>query len=378
MGLECNMVNLNSEILLYLEDKVEETVKTSVLEFQDVKIDGYNSNGANGYVFFGEHKVFRKRVAIKYYYFGENSHEEVMLLKNIKHDNILSIWDASIVGDGWAYFITDEIQHGTIDDYLVKHNLSIRDSLKITKGILSGLAELHKTENQLLHRDIKPANILIGDNCSPIIVDFGSVKRIELGSDHVNPSKNSILYKPPESFSDGIYNIQSDIYQVGIVMFQVFGGVLSYEFSDYFNKRELKHYQAIEDQFEKSKYIDSVMENKIIKGKLINLDKLPVYVDKQIHKIINKATHIDLEKRYSNTSEFFLDLHKLGSMPDWICENEDKFVCIYDGIDYQIRKTSKGYVFEKACKNNSWRKVIGIDYCTKIEKIFDAVHKNFK
>ena len=112
--------------------------------------------------------------------------------------------------------------------------------------------------------------------------------------------------------------------------------------------------------------------------KLINLDKLPVYVDKRIHKIIKRATHIDLEKRYSNTSEFFLDLHKLGSVPDWLCESDDKYICRYEGVNYQIRKDLKGYALKKACKNGSWRKVRGVEHAASIEEIFETAHNIFK
>lgn len=76
----------------YLET-VDDVVKNSILSLKDIEIDNYNSEGCNGYVFFGYHKVFRCRVAIKYYYYGESAHEEVSLIKHISTPNILKVWD---------------------------------------------------------------------------------------------------------------------------------------------------------------------------------------------------------------------------------------------------------------------------------------------
>lgn len=368
------MAIISDAVEKYLNSGIEDIVKESILNFRDVKFDNYNNQGCNGYIFFGEHEIFRRRVAVKFYYFGEDSHEEVMLLKNVKHNNILNIRDASIVGDGWAYFITDEICQGTIDDYLNENNISLIESLKITMAILSGLSELHRVENNLLHRDIKPANILL-ENCNPIIADFGSVKRIEKGSTFVNPSKNSLLYKPPESITDEIYTVQSDIYQVGIVMFQVFGGQISYNFTDYLNSREMNQYNNFYDDYEKSKFVDLALEKKICNGKLINFDSLPFYVSNRIKKIIRNATHLNLEKRYSNTSEFFLDLHKLGTVPDWKKSDNDNYLCKYKDAKYRVRKTPKGFVFEK--ESNTWRKVQGVDYCPS-KKLFEMIDSKLK
>ena len=370
------MGNLNDTVKDYLNSGIEDIVKESILNFRDVNFDNYNDQGCNGYVFFGEHEVFRKRVAIKFYYYGEDSHQEVMLLKNVKHKNILNIWDASTVGEGWAYFITDEICQGTIDDYLKESNISLIESLKISMGILSGLSELHNEENSLVHRDIKSANILLEEDFNPIIADFGSVKRIDKCSTFVNPSKNSMLYKPPESITDDKYTIQSDIYQVGLVMFQVFGGKLQYNFMDYLNFREVKQYNNLYDDFEKSKFVDSILEKNICKGELIKLDSMPVYVGSRIKRIIKNATHLNLEKRYSNTSEFFLDLHKLGTVPDWKKGDNDNYLCKYKDAKYRVRKASKGFVFEK--KSNTWRKVPGVDYCTSKKKLFEMIDNKLK
>lgn len=205
-------------------DTVDEAVRKSVIGLQDIEIDDYNDDGCNGYVFFGNHKVFRCRVAIKYYYYGENAHEEVSLIKHISNKYVLKVWDAHTIEDGWAYFITDEQSNGSLDNLIENANIDTETGINIICGILNGVGDLHASPNYLLHRDLKPANILISGNMLPVIADFGSIKRIPQGSDFVKASKHSALYRPPEAYEKGEYTYSSDIYQIGLLLYQVMGG----------------------------------------------------------------------------------------------------------------------------------------------------------
>ena len=58
-----------------IKEVKDESVIESIKRLEDIEIDSNNNEGQNGYVFFGYHKVFEKRVAVKYYYYGENAHE---------------------------------------------------------------------------------------------------------------------------------------------------------------------------------------------------------------------------------------------------------------------------------------------------------------
>ena len=198
------MSTIVDEMTEYVES-VDNAVKESIKQIPDIDIDGYCSEGCNGYVFFGNHLIFRKKVAIKYYYFGQNSHEEVTLLKSIKHKNILPIWDAHSVRDGWAYFITDKMDNGTLDYLISSHAISTNQATDIVRGILSCVGKMHEAPNFLLHRDLKPANILLDNLNNPIIADFGSVKRLPQDLDRVVATRHSALYRPPEAYDPCYY-----------------------------------------------------------------------------------------------------------------------------------------------------------------------------
>lgn len=228
---------------------------------------------------------------------------------------------------------------------------------------------MHSSPNNLLHRDLKPQNILLNDKYNPKIADFGSVKRIPEDKSYVNGSKHAALYRPPESFYNSIYYYCSDIYQVGMVFYQLLGGSLSYKPKDLLSKRKLKQYKKLEDDFEKSKFVDSYIADRADKAKLLDLDTLPLYCSDKVKRIIRKATRPNIEKRFKSTYEFLHKLHKLGSVPDWIINKEGTYVLNdWNEKDYRIVKRNSNYVCEKNV-NTGWRKDGLIDKGTLKEVI---------
>ena len=206
--------------------KIPDCIKQSISMYsKDNDIEKCSGKGANGYLFFGQNTIMQKKVAFKYYYYGGDRqyHAEPKYLASVSSNNILKIHHAESINDEWALYITDYCKNGDLDDFLGKSNLSVKESLCIVYDILSGLCILHS--NKLVHRDLKPQNILIADNSKPVIGDFGSVKVIPDGLDCIPGSGHSLLYRPPEGLIEEKYNFCSDIYQMGIVLYQVLGGV---------------------------------------------------------------------------------------------------------------------------------------------------------
>ncbi len=278
---------------------------------KDIDFDACSFKGSNGYILFGEHNIQKKRIAIKFYYYGEDYHDEVRLLNQIKSPNLLTIMHARTIENGYAYFITEEVIGGDLDSFLGHNRIGLKSAVSITKGILNGVIELHKDTNRLLHRDLKPANILLDSNQNPLIADFGSLKRIPEDQKYVTGSKHAALYRPPESHLDE-YSFCSDVYQIGLVFYQLLGGYLSYNEEDYLTNSQRKEYFKLPGDFEKSKYIDQILKSLSERGKLTQMKSLPYFVNKPIQRIISKATNPDPDRRYSSASEFRLKLHELG------------------------------------------------------------------
>lgn len=352
------MCDFNASIEKYISG-IDKTVAAHIRTLADVDFDAYNNEGNNGYIFFGNHRIFRSRVAVKYYCYIDDSHEEVSLIKNIRHNNILHVWDAHLVGNGWAYFITDEMTNGSLDDFMNDNFISTYHALDIVRGLLSGVGKMHEAPNYLLHRDLKPANILMDSIGNPVIADFGSIKRLPHLAKMVKASQHSALYRPPESYDDGYYMISSDIYQLGLVMYQVLRGYFPYNSNEYMNKTQLKEYMHLDNDYDRSKYVDRLLHNKAAKGKLINISSLPYYTHPKLIHIVKRATHPDPSKRYQNAADFLLDLHRVAGIPNWTYEDTECAVCELKSAYVRIVRTKKGFILEKSKDGTTWRKASG-------------------
>jgi len=323
---------------------------------EDIKFDKFDTKGVNGYVIFGFHKIMEKRIALKYYYYGDREHEEVQLLTQCKSPSIIQILNARSIGNGFAYFMTNEVNGGDLDNFIQSPNKSLIKAIRITRKILDGVSDMHKDEFRILHRDLKPANILLDTSLNPFIADFGSVKKLPDGQAFINGSKHAALYRPPESYDDEYYK-SSDLFQVGLVLYQLLGGYFPYDGKAYLNKKQTKEFNKLTSGFDKSKFIDGVLQKKCQKGNLTDLDSLPRYVDKKLKRIIKKAINPNPNSRYQSASEFDLALHELGVLNNWKIENEEYLLVDCNNKDYRIINEGLSYKCIKSkTRQNSWRK----------------------
>jgi serine/threonine protein kinase len=309
--------------------------------------------GANGYLFFGRNRIMATDVAVKFYYWGgdKDYHAEPRNLAAIHCDNILSILDASFIDNDWAYFVTPYCQNGDLDDYIEQTNFGNLQAIDFASSVLNGLSHLHA--ERFLHRDIKPSNIYLNDDKQAVIGDFGSLKVVPDGSDEIPSSSHSILYRPPESVLHNTYTSKGDIYQMGIVFYQLLGGALPYDEHSWLSKAELKHFNSLSDHVDKSIYVDQCIKNKITKGKAVNLKTLPPWVSEKMKRVIRRAINLDPSKRYKNATEFKADLHKIRpTILDWsICDGNPQLTS-----DTSYRITAKDGIFSvQKKKNGDWR-----------------------
>lgn len=334
----------------------------------DIRFDGVSEKGGNGYVFFGLHSVLQRRVAVKFYYYQQDSHDEVRLLAGLRHENVLPIQEAHTVGANWAYFVTAEMKVGDIDDFLLRQPPSIHQAISITRQILSGLSQLHRS--QLVHRDLKAANILVDENDRPVIADFGSVKRVPDGHAWVNGSRHAALYRPPESWNEDRFSFPSDLYQVGMVAYQLLGGYLPYDEISWLSDREHKQFQALPGPFERSEYVDRILATRASRGRLLDWETVHPVVPGSLLRVLRKATNPDPQRRFQTTAEFLLALHELGYIPNWAAEQDTYVLLNHGGRDYRIVPAGDCYRCEK--KNTAslnWRADNSIGAGTKQEVI---------
>jgi len=293
-------------------------IRESLKSLSDIIFDTQSAKGANGYLFFGRQRILNRRVAVKYYYWGgdRTEHAEPRQLAEIDSPHVIRVEHAAVLDSHWAFFVTPFCKNGDLDELIARGPCGIANAVRLTCHVLDGLTHLHS--RRLVHRDLKPANLLLSDKLEAQIGDFGSVRRLPEGSESVPGSGHSLLYRPPESVSSGTYGIEGDLYQVGLLLYQLLGGFLPYGEIAWLDEPARQKYSTIVDDFERSKYVDDILKEKITKGAIASLDSLPPWVDAQLSKTIRKAVKVEPARRFSSASEFLNRLRSVGlKLADW-------------------------------------------------------------
>uniref|UniRef100_A0A251VGS9 non-specific serine/threonine protein kinase n=1 Tax=Helianthus annuus TaxID=4232 RepID=A0A251VGS9_HELAN len=168
--------------------------------------------------------------------FGQGNTEfwkEIMMLSFYKHENIISLL-GYCDDHGEKIIVYEYASKKSLEAYLASNNLNWVQRLKICVGAARGLAYLHNpTENHLriVHRDIKSSNILLDDNWSAKISDFGLSKFAPANNQFtflVTDPAGTPGYIDPMYYETGLLTKESDVYSFGVVLFEVLCGRLCY------------------------------------------------------------------------------------------------------------------------------------------------------
>ncbi len=191
------------------------------------------------------------------------------------HPNVLPIIDADIY-DGQVAIVSEYVDGGSLHDKLQKEGkLSLKNCVQMTIGILKGLEYLHS--KGIIHRDLKPQNILLqGD--TPRIADFG-ISRANTSS--TQTAAGTPAYMAPEAF-DGHRNVQTDIWAVGVIMYEMLFGRLPFSQND----------------------MASLMKAIFFE----NLENFPFHTSVTLQSMITKSLAKNPKERYENATEMLEDL----------------------------------------------------------------------
>lgn len=338
--------------------ELPENIQDALISRGNFEISKICPKGGNSYVVLGKDEILDRQVAIKFIYDDATSiTEEPKKLFQIEHENVLKVYDAKIFASDSLYFVTPVANGGDLDDLLESKSISMQEALKITHGILNGINQLHCPPEIYVHRDIKPSNVFM-NNLTPLIGDFGSIRKLQSGTKYVAASQMSLFFKTPESILGKQHFIQSDIYQIGLILYKLIGGHLSYKPVDYMNEKETKTYEGLSDPFDISKFEDTVLYRLIKNGQIIDRKSLPLYIPKCLIRLLNKATNKDYKKRFKSTTEFMHEIIKIQSnVPDWVQIGSVIHLKDYQKKDFKIEQVSgKYYIHRKTLGSSKWRK----------------------
>jgi eukaryotic-like serine/threonine-protein kinase len=187
---------------------------------------------------------YRKEVAIKLVRAGQDSgfvlhrfKTERQILAGLEHPNITRLLDGGTTEDGLPYFVMELIEGQPIDRYCRNRELSIPERLRLFLQVCSAVAYAH--QRLIIHRDIKPNNILVTSGGIPKLLDFGIAKILEV--DNVTHELEPTLtvfrvltpaYASPEQVRGEPITTASDIYSLGVVLYELLAGRHPYRRSD--------------------------------------------------------------------------------------------------------------------------------------------------
>jgi eukaryotic-like serine/threonine-protein kinase len=168
-------------------------------------------------------------------------HREAQAATSLNHPNIVSIYDVG-EEDNIFYIVMEYIDGTTLKQYIQRHGpLSNEEVVNIMIQLTSALEHAH--DNHIVHRDIKPHNILIDENGIVKVTDFGIA--VALSSTNITQTNSflgSVHYLSPEQARGGMATKKSDIYSLGIVLFELITGRLPF-FGESAVSIALKHLQ---------------------------------------------------------------------------------------------------------------------------------------
>ena len=174
---------------------------------------------------------YQKRVAIKVIR-GADSAEVVrhfrrerQILAALEHPNIARLLDGGTTDDGLPYFVMEYIEGQPIDRFCDQGKLSVAERLKLFQGVCSAVQHAHR--NLVIHLDIKPANILITAEGTPKLMDFGIARLLNPEVVGDSPATDLALtpaYASPEQVRGEGVSTTTDVYSLGVVLYEVLTG----------------------------------------------------------------------------------------------------------------------------------------------------------
>lgn len=236
--------------------------------------------GGMALVYKGHDILLHRKVAVKVLR-GQYVHDEEFISRfrreaqaaaSLSHPNVVSIYDVGQEGE--VHYIVMEYIEGTTLNELIKQRapLPVEEAVHIAAQICDALDHAH--HNQIVHRDIKPHNILIGKNGRTKVTDFG-IARASTSSTITQTGAvvGSVHYFSPEHAKGVTAGAKSDLYSLGIVMYQMLTGTLPFLGESPISVA-LKHLQEdVQDPRKINSFIPQSVENIILKAMRKNPDE---------------------------------------------------------------------------------------------------------
>jgi eukaryotic-like serine/threonine-protein kinase len=253
-------VRAEVESLLAFEEESEDLMHLSAVEFSKDFFDGESENALIGQQI-GNYKIvselgyggmgavylatrtdgkFKQKVALKLLKREMNTaalrrrfQQEREILASLEHPNIARLLDAGTTDDKIPFLAMEYVEGLPIDDYCNLNNLDLSQRLDLFRKVCSTVNFAHR--NLIVHRDLKPSNILVNEEGTPKLLDFGISKILSAEFEQLNSATVTKLgvmtpgYASPEQLQSKSVTTATDIYSLGVILYELLSGHRPFE-----------------------------------------------------------------------------------------------------------------------------------------------------
>lgn len=345
-------------------------IKEGIIISSRYEIVGRIGTGGMADVYKAVDRVLNRYVAVKVLKrefredenFVKKFRSEAQAAAGLQHANIVNVYD--VAEDRGLYYIVMELVEGiTLKDYIQKKGrLNAKEVIGITLQVCAGIEAAHS--KNIIHRDIKPQNIIISKEGKVKVTDFGIAKATSSNTISTN-AMGSVHYTSPEQARGGFSDAKSDIYSLGITMYEMITGALPFD-GDSTVSIALKHLQ--EDITEPSEVVPDIpysLEQIILKCTQKSPDRR--YVD--VTQLMR-----DMRRSIQEPDGDFVRISPLHSVADTVLISPDELERIQEGAEYDSDYDDDYDDEERKEKRKSVQKKEGLDpKMAKIMKILTIV-----
>ena len=243
---------------------------------------------------------------------------EAEILGRLRHPGIARIFDAGLLADETPYLVVDYVDGVALDRFCDDARLSVSDRLDVFLGVCEAVSYAHR--QLVVHRDLKPANVLVGTDRRPVLLDFGIAQMHDEESSFVSSSTLTRVggrpltpaYASPEQLAGQPVTTQSDVYALGVTLFELLTGERPFDDDSHGSSTPLTP-EALRGR--RARPPSRVVEESSGSGASAVLERrsavahdLARELEGDLDAIVLQALHPDPERRYLSVDELAADI----------------------------------------------------------------------
>jgi non-specific serine/threonine protein kinase/serine/threonine-protein kinase len=236
---------------------------------------------------------------------------ERQTLARLNHPGIARLLDGGVTEDGRPYLVMEYVEGRLLHQFCDEEKLNVRERIGLFIRICEAVQSAH--QNLIIHRDLKPGNILVTQGGEPKLLDFGIAKWLD---DAPKQSHSTIQiltpsYASPEQACHQAVSTATDVYSLGVLLFELLSGSLPHEIADLPPHEALRKLAEGEPRLASEAVREDVAESRRATAKSLRRS-----LKGDLDTILQQALRREPERRYATVQAFATDLNRyLGSLP---------------------------------------------------------------